>query len=51
MLVKAIMLFLVVMAALALFGRLRFPSIRRNTTCSACGRPQIGKGLCPCGKG
>jgi len=51
MLVKGIFLFLVVIAALALFGRLRFTAIRKAATCPACGRPTIGTGPCPCKKG
>lgn len=53
MLVKIVTIFLILMAALAVFGRLRFPSLRtklsRRGKCPACGRPLIGKGDCPCG--
>ena len=56
MLVKAVLLFLVVMAVIAwiggLLGKLRLPgqSQRRiGATCPACGRPKIGKAPCPCG--
>jgi len=53
MLVKGIILFLAVMAVLAMFGRLRFPGRRRQAslTCPTCGRPRIGKGPCPCKQG
>ncbi|MEL7345115.1 MAG: hypothetical protein AAFN59_09690 [Pseudomonadota bacterium] len=53
MLIKIASLFLVVMAVLAMFGRLRMPRIgriRSATKCNACGRPKIGKDPCPCGK-
>jgi len=57
--VKGALILLIAVAALAMFGRLR----RRNgakggmnilsstTRCRSCGRPVIGKGDCPCGKG
>lgn len=54
MLIKAMTVFLVVMAALAMFGKLRLPRRRKGAprlgagTCSACGRPLIGPGRCPC---
>jgi len=54
---KIITLFLVVMAVLAVFGRLRFPGLGRGpkrlgaARCPACGRPRIGKGPCDCGQG
>jgi hypothetical protein len=53
MLVKIVVLFLVGMAVLAMFGRLKLPSIRRKAVgkCKSCGRFQIGKGPCDCGKG
>jgi hypothetical protein len=53
MLVKIITLFLVFMAVLALFGRLRFPGQTRlaSAKCPRCGRFRIGKGPCPCSKG
>lgn len=61
MLVKVVTLFIVAMAVLAIFGRLRFPSaITRNLPrrgavpgprkCAQCGRYLIGKGGCDCGK-
>lgn len=50
MLVKIVSLFLVFMAVLAMFGRLRLPSLRRSgrSKCPNCGRPRIGRGPCPC---
>ena len=53
MLVKIVALFLVFMAVLALFGRLRFPGQARLAAakCPDCGRFRIGKGPCACKKG
>jgi hypothetical protein len=53
MIVKIVVLFLVGMAVLAMFGRLRLPRIGRRDTkkCGRCGRFLIGKGPCECGKG
>lgn len=53
MIFKIISLFLIFMAVLALFGRLRFPGQKRLTSmkCPACGRYRIGKGPCSCGHG
>ncbi|MDT8857307.1 hypothetical protein RNZ50_20160 [Paracoccaceae bacterium Fryx2] len=57
MLSKIVLLFLLGMAVLAMFGRLRFPdSLKRRlpgraarpVTCKKCGRFQIGKGACAC---
>lgn len=50
---KIVTLFLVFMAVLAMFGRLRLPGITRAAPkkCNACGRPLIGRSPCPCGKG
>lgn len=54
MLIKGMVLFLVVMAVLAMFGRLRLPGTpkrppgRGATRCPTCGRPKIGSGACPC---
>jgi hypothetical protein len=50
MLVKIIVLFLVIMAVLAMFGRLRLPGLRRSDPrkCGQCGRFLIGKGPCEC---
>lgn len=57
--IKVFSLFLVAMAVLAVFGRLRFPGLGRRAgrrpkplgaaQCPACGRPRIGKGPCDCG--
>ncbi len=53
MLLKIVSLFLIFMAVLAMFGRLRLPGRPRLSAgkCRTCGRPRIGKGPCPCGKG
>lgn len=53
MIVKIVAFFLLFMAILAMFGRLRFPKlqVRRKARCKACGRFRIGSGPCPCGKG
>ncbi|GAA0295993.1 hypothetical protein [Rhodovulum strictum] len=59
MLLKVVTLFLIAMAVLAMFGRLRLPgkgdgrfALGRAKTgkCPACGRHRIGSGPCPCGK-
>lgn len=57
MLVKAVILFLAVMAVIAwiggLVGKLRGPRDPRRLSgraCPSCGRPRIGKGPCPCGR-
>jgi uncharacterized OB-fold protein len=52
MLIKGILLFLVGMAVLAMFGRLRFPGQARLAAakCKSCGKYRIGKGPCSCGK-
>ncbi|MCB1310929.1 MAG: hypothetical protein KDK29_03130 [Sedimentitalea sp.] len=49
---KIVSLFLVVMAVLAMFGKLRLPGAKRLAShrCPSCGRFRIGKGACPCGK-
>jgi hypothetical protein len=58
-LVKIVLVFLVFMAGLAIFGRLRFPGgpprlpgkLRPLAAkCPKCGRPKIGKGPCDCEK-
>jgi hypothetical protein len=55
--VKIVTLFLVVIAVLALFGKLRMPKLpgparrmrmARPATCRQCGSPIVGKGPCPC---
>jgi hypothetical protein len=54
--IKLILLFLIVMAVVAMFGRLRFPGSmgkqakQAAKTCPKCGRHRIGAGPCPCGK-
>lgn len=52
MIIKIVTLFLILMAVLAMFGRLRMPRIGklRSTKCANCGAPRIGKGPCACGK-
>ena len=58
MLIKVAVLFLVVMAGLALGSRFRsgprkVGTARRKavgTVCTGCGRPRVGPGSCPCGK-
>ncbi len=53
--VKIVTLFLVAIAVLAMFGRLRLQLPGRDRLASAkcrrCGRYKIGKGPCPCEKG
>ncbi|WP_176473815.1 hypothetical protein [Actibacterium ureilyticum] len=58
MIVKIVSLFLVGMAVLAMFGKLRLPAIGKGRMglakagkCPHCGRHKIGKGPCPCRKG
>jgi hypothetical protein len=50
--VKAVTLFLIFMAVLAMFGRLRLPGGKRlgSLRCPQCGRPKIGRGPCSCGR-
>jgi hypothetical protein len=54
-LTKIVVLFLVGMAVLALFGRLKVPQLptmrlrRKAANCPSCGRHKIGRGPCPCG--
>jgi hypothetical protein len=54
MIFKIVTLFLVFIAVLGMFGKLRLllPKSGRiaGTKCPACGRHTIGKGKCPCGK-
>ncbi|SLN66901.1 hypothetical protein AQS8620_03113 [Aquimixticola soesokkakensis] len=52
--VKIVTLFLIAMMVIALFGRFRFPNaplskFKKTAKCPACGRPEIGRGSCPCG--
>ena len=51
MLVKVVTFFLIGIAVLAMFGRLKFPGQSRleNAKCPKCGRYRIGKGPCSCG--
>jgi len=59
MIIKIVSLFLIFIAALAMFGRLRVPGRRGGIAlgrsgsrkCPHCGRHRIGSGPCPCGKG
>lgn len=62
MLIKAAIIFLAAMLAIAMIGNLLFPGRLQQrlkgrapklavAKCQACGRPKIGKGPCPCGKG
>ena len=50
MLFKAITLFLIGMAVLAMFGKLRFPGgrLKSSMKCEKCGRYRFGKGPCEC---
>ncbi|PHQ84791.1 MAG: hypothetical protein COB65_04680 [Thalassobium sp.] len=50
---KIVSLFLVGMAVLAMFGKIRFPGQGRLAAakCKGCGRYRIGKGPCSCGRG
>lgn len=52
MILKVVILFLVGMAVLGMFGKLRFPGSRlmKSAKCPYCGRYRIGKRPCPCGK-
>lgn len=47
---KIVLLFLVFIAVLAMFGKLRIPGAKRlaSAKCRKCGRYRIGKGPCPC---
>ena len=52
MIVKIVLLFLIFMAVLAMFGRLRLPGADRIAArrCPECGRLRLGKGPCACGR-
>lgn len=52
MMLKIVALFLVFIAILGMFGKLRFPGQKRLAAakCAKCGRYRIGKGPCNCGK-
>jgi len=49
--VKIVTFFLIGMAILAMFGKLRVPgaSLLASKKCKRCGRHKIGKGPCECG--
>ena len=51
MLVKIVTFFLIGIAVLAMFGKLRFPGQKKleNVKCPKCGRYRIGRGSCSCG--
>jgi hypothetical protein len=51
MIFKIVVLFLIVMAVLAMFGKLHWLGGKRlaSAKCRSCGRYRIGKGQCPCG--
>ncbi|MBM9593359.1 hypothetical protein [Roseitranquillus sediminis] len=53
MIVKVVVLFLLAMAVLAMFGKLRLPGQKRiaSRRCPRCGRFRLGKGSCTCGGG
>ncbi|KAA8608447.1 short-chain dehydrogenase [Salipiger aestuarii] len=53
MLAKIVAIFLVVIAVLGMFGKLRMPGAARiaNRKCPRCGRYRIGSGPCGCGNG
>ena len=52
MLSKIVVLFLVFMAVLAMFGRLRYPGQKKINAmrCPKCKKFRIGKGPCDCGR-
>ncbi len=49
---KIVTLFLIFIAVLAMFGRLRFPGQAKlqSMKCKSCGRYRIGKSPCQCGR-
>jgi hypothetical protein len=51
--VKIVTFFLLGMAVLAMFGKLRIPGAKRlaSARCRHCGRYRIGRGPCSCGEG
>jgi len=54
MISKIVLLFLVFIAVLGMFGKLRLllpKKYRQTARCRNCGRLVIGKGPCSCGKG
>ena len=54
MMLKIVTIFLIFIALLAIFGKLRLllPRSMRGLAqkCAGCGRYRIGKGPCPCGR-
>jgi uncharacterized OB-fold protein len=50
MVIKIVALFLVAMAVLAMFGKLRYPGQQRIEAmkCPRCGRYKLGKSPCDC---
>jgi hypothetical protein len=49
--IQAVVLFLIVMVAMGVGGRLmRRPRVASRKKCPKCGRYRIGKGACDCGK-
>ncbi|MEL6550489.1 MAG: hypothetical protein AAFQ54_09610 [Pseudomonadota bacterium] len=55
MILKIVTLFLIVIAVMAMFGRLRFPGqerLQRLTAkkCKTCAKPRIGSGPLLCGR-
>ena len=53
MIFKIVTLFLIVIAVLAMFGKMHWLGGKRlsSVKCPHCGRYRIGKGPCGCGKG
>lgn len=54
MLIKAVLIFLAVMAGMAMLFKHLKPgkkSLAAPLRCPSCGRHRIGKGPCPCGAG
>ncbi|MEL6099847.1 MAG: hypothetical protein AAFV87_09190 [Pseudomonadota bacterium] len=51
MILRAVLLFLIFIAVLAMLGKLHWIGGKRVSKCRACGRYLIGKGPCTCGKG
>ena len=53
MIAKIVVLFLVFIAVLGMFGKLRLPGAKRLAAkrCPNCGKLRIGRGPCDCSKG
>jgi hypothetical protein len=56
MIFKIVTGFLIVMAVLAMFGKLRLPyvgkvALKKPTKCKSCGRYLLSRDPCSCGKG